>query len=70
MTKPEKPEYPYWWWGPESTKKLRDLLNAAGDNPRLEAHLMSGMNIYFDVLDGDGKEVGGENDSHICPPWC
>lgn len=67
---PRPNDYPYWWLDWKSTNVIRDLLNKAGPKPRLEVHLMSGMNLYFDIFDEEGNEIGGENESHICPPQC
>lgn len=65
----------YVWFGPESVAKLRDALNAASPEARLEIHEHKHDEFTLHVVepsdvvatDGGG---GGINESHICPPQC
>ena len=65
---------PYWWFQGDSVAALRNALEGAGENPRLEVHL-DGQAMTLHVFHaGEIGELadggGGINDAHICPPVC
>ena len=64
---------PFHWFGPVSVSALRQALNAASPDARLEVH-QDGQDMTLHVKEpveaADGGGGGGINDSHICPPQC
>jgi len=64
---------PHWSFPAASVAALAKVLAKAGPGARLEAHLVSGMQLYLRVVPPKGVSLGkyvGVNDSHVCPPQC
>jgi hypothetical protein len=60
------------WFQGASVIKLREELNRAGDEARLEVHQEEGdQMVFYIIAPGELRaEGGGINDSFICPPIC
>lgn len=64
---------PFTWFSPASTAVLKDKLNTASAEARLEVHEDAHGMTLFVVEPGDvvaEGAAGGINESHTCPPIC
>lgn len=60
---------PFAWWDGESLERIAKLAaQAVKAEGRVEDHEMEDGTRYLEFYDANGKEIGGENDSHLCPP--
>ena len=59
-----------WWKNPSLQRIAAMATEAALKNGRMEVHRLTGGSYYVEFFDGDGTEIGGEDDSFICPPIC
>lgn len=69
--KEEKDGSPFSWWKDESVRRIARLsMEAALKRGRIEAHRLKDGSTYLEFFDADGNELGGENESFVCPPIC
>lgn len=69
--KKKKPGVPFAWWNTASLQRIAELATqAAAAGGRVEDHELTDGSRYLEFYDAAGKEIGGENDSFLCPPIC
>lgn len=71
MSDKAKKKDQYFWWKGDSLKRIADLAQQAVDaGGWLADYEMEDGSRYLEAYRADGTEIGGENDSHVCPPSC
>lgn len=62
---------PFSWWKHDSVKRIAKMAaESARTGGWIEDHLTKDGGRYLWFFDGDGKKIGGENDSYQCPIVC
>lgn len=71
MSSQKKAGAPYFWWSGASLKRIADLAKeAVKADGWLADYEMEDGTRYLEAYRADGTEIGGENESHVCPPSC
>lgn len=69
--KAKKPHVPHVWWNLASLTRIAVLATRAAEAGGYVADFeMEDGSRYLEFYDSNGKEIGGENESFVCPPIC
>lgn len=62
---------PFAWWKGASLERIAELAKqAVHAKGWMEDHEMEDGTRYLEFHRADGTEIGGENESHLCPIDC